>query len=52
MKLVDDFLGLFSGLVEQADIGRIANVGRRAAGIDNQLATIRGGFACEGVSLT
>ena len=40
VKFVDQFLGLFSGFVEQADIGRVTDVGRRTGGIDNQLASI------------
>jgi len=38
VQFVDQFFGLFAGFVEQADIGRVTDVGRRTGGIDNQLA--------------
>ena len=34
MEVINDALGFFAGLIEEFEIGRIGDVGRRAGGID------------------
>ena len=40
VKLVDERIRFLAGFVEQADIGRVANVGRSTRGVRKQTASV------------